>query len=315
MAEIVAFIPRKDLEPERYRAVLPREFPGRSIAVVESLADCAGEIGDAEALVVHGGIVDDPTIARAKKLRWIHNTITGMDWADRLPSLRPDVMLTRSRIQGPQMSEMVLLHMMALSRGLPGYVRNQAARRWEKWRGGLIGGKTAGILGVGAIAEALAPKLKALGVSVIGISSGARTVPGIERFVDRDRLVEVVPELDYLVVITPLSDATRHIVNAAVFKAMKPTAYLINVARGGVVDEPALIAALEAGEIAGAGLDVYSQEPLPADSPLWGMDKVLMTPHVGGWSLTYADGAIDATVRNMRIFLAGRYDDLIDRVR
>jgi phosphoglycerate dehydrogenase-like enzyme len=150
---------------------------------------------------------------------------------------------------------------------------------------------------------------------VIGISNGARPVAGIDRFVPREQLAAVAPELDYLIIIAPLTDETRHIVNADVFRAMKKSAYLVNVARGGVVDEAAMIAALKAGEFAGAGLDVFSREPLPADSPLWAMDNVLMTPHVGGWSMSYADGAIDLTIRNMQIFFDGRYDAMIDRVR
>jgi len=315
VTRILVFIPRKELDPERYDRVLSQAFPDHSIEVVESLPACAAAIPEAEVLVLHGGIVDDATIQRAGKLRWMHNLITGMDWISRLPSLGADVMLTRSRIHGPQMSEMAIMHMIALSRGLPGFLTNQRNHVWQRWSGQLMDRRTVGILGIGAIAETLAPKLRALGMTVIGISGASREVDGIDRFVDRDRLAEIAPELDYLVVIVPLSESTRGIVDAGVFKAMKPSAYLVNIARGGVVDEAAMIEALKAGEIAGAGLDVFSVEPLPDDSPLWDMENVIITPHVGGWSRSYAEAAVAVTENNLRCYLEGRFDDMDGRVR
>jgi phosphoglycerate dehydrogenase-like enzyme len=194
-------------------------------------------------------------------------------------------------------------------------VRNQDRHVWERWPARLLDGKKLGILGVGVIAEALAPKCKALGMTVIGISSLPRTVPGFDRVYGRDELVSAVRDLDYLVALTPYSPTTRHIVNAAVFLAMKSTSYFINLARGGVVDEDALINALEKGLLAGAALDVFNREPLPGDHPFWAMKNVIVTPHLGGFYDGYADRALPVVEENLRRFLAGDTMKMINVVR
>src|SRR5882757_3153438 len=159
--------------------------------------------------------------------------------------------------------------MLSLARDMPRSAHAQERNAWERWPARLLEGKTVGILGVGLIAEYLAPICKALGMTVIGISGSPRPAPGFDRVVARADLMKVVPEFDFLVALAPLTPQTRGIIGEKVFAAMKPSAYLVNVARGGVVDEPALMVALESDKIAGAALDVFSEEPLPASSPLW----------------------------------------------
>ena len=148
-------------------------------------------------------------------------------------------------------------------------MRHQDGQSWTRWPPRLLDGKTVGIYGVGLIAEALAPRCEALGMDVIGFTSTRRALPGFDRMHLRSELLEVAGRLDYLVLLVPYAEDTRHIIDARVFQAMKRTGYLVNLARGGIVDEGALIRALEAGEIAGAALDVFQEEPLPASHPLW----------------------------------------------
>jgi D-2-hydroxyacid dehydrogenase (NADP+) len=133
--------------------------------------------------------------------------------------------------------------------------------------------------------------------------------------VKRDDLLAVAPDLDFLVVLIPMSAETGNIVGAKLFAAMKPSAFLVNMARGGVVDEVALIQALEGGEIAGAGLDVFSQEPLPPDNPLWKTKNVTIFPHLGGYSHGYEDRAMPTIEGNLRKFLAGEWKTMINIVR
>jgi phosphoglycerate dehydrogenase-like enzyme len=133
--------------------------------------------------------------------------------------------------------------------------------------------------------------------------------------VARDDLTKVAGELDFLVVLTPVTPETRGIIGKKVLAAMQPTAYLVNVARGGVVDEPALIAALEAGEIAGAALDVFAQEPLPATSPLWRTKNVTIFSHLGGYSQGYEDRAMPTIAGNMAKFLGNDLKSMINVVR
>jgi phosphoglycerate dehydrogenase-like enzyme len=206
--------------------------------------------------------------------------------------------------------------MLALSRRLPHSVRSQDRRKWERWPSTLIDGKTVGILGVGAIAADLAPKCKALGMRVIGISSAPeRRLSGFDEMRSRAELAATVGDLDFLVLLTPLSAETRHIVDGRVLAAMKPTSCLVNLARGGVVDERALVAALAERRIAGAALDVFEEEPLKAEHPFWSMDNVIVTPHLGGLYDAYVDRAMPILVHNMRCFLAGRTQDMMHVVR
>ncbi len=262
-----------------------------------------------------GPMVTARVFEQAKNLKWVQSLGTGVDGIVDQPALGPDVVVTKIHgIHGAPLSEAAITHMMALNRRLPEVFRNQARHKWEKLSLPLVEGKTVGIFGVGAIAEELAPKCKALGMTVVGISSGTREVPGFDRMAHRDDLTTAVADLDFRILLTPLTETTRGIVGAEVFKAMKPSAYLINLARGGVVDEAALVAALDAGELAGAALDVFSQEPLPADNPLWDREDILITPHNAGFNNEYATRALPTIEANMRRFLAGEFDRMINLV-
>jgi phosphoglycerate dehydrogenase-like enzyme len=168
---------------------------------------------------------------------------------------------------------------------------------------------------VGLIAEALAPKCKALGMTVIGFTSARREVAGFDAMHARGELVARAPSLDHLVLLAPYSEETRRFIDARVFAAMKPTSYLVNLARGGIVDEEALVAALDRGEIAGAALDVFQEEPLPAEHPLWSCKNVIITPHLGGFCDVYPERALPTIEHNMACFLRGDFDGMINVVR
>ena len=258
----------------------------------------------------------DHVVRDGKKLKWIQALGTGIDNIVDLPSLGPEVLVTNIRgIHGAPMSEATLAYMLSLARDMPASARAQVRSEWTRWPAKLLDGKTVGILGVGVISEHLAPILKSLNMTVIGISSGVRPTPGFDRMVKRDDLLQVAGELDFLVAMTPLTPETRHIVGEKLLAAMKPTAYLVNMARGGVVDEPALMKALEAGEIAGAALDVYAEEPLPANSPLWKTKNLTVFPHLGGYSEGYEERAMPTIERNMRCFFDNDLKSMINIVR
>jgi phosphoglycerate dehydrogenase-like enzyme len=130
----------------------------------------------------------------------------------------------------------------------------------------------------------------------------------------RDELLQVVGEFDFFVLLTPLTAATRNSIDAEVLAAMKPTSFLVNLARGGVVDEPALVEALKSGRIGGAALDVFNEEPLPPDHPFWSMQNVIITTHQGGFCDVYIDYALPTVEANMRRFLAGDIGGMINVV-
>ena len=247
-------------------------------------------------------------IEQAADLKWIQTLGTGVDNLADQAALRKDVIVTNVRgIHGPPVSEAALAAMLALARNLPGAVRAQDARQWRRWPAQLLHNKTVGIFGVGAIAEALAPKCKAFGMRVVGVSSAPREVPGFDGMYPRDELLRVVGDFDFFVLLTPLTAATRNCIDAEVFAAMKPTSFLVNLARGGVVDEPALVEALNAKRLAGAALDVFNEEPLPADHPFWSMQNVIITTHQGGFCDVYIDYAWPTVETNMRRFLCRRH--------
>jgi D-2-hydroxyacid dehydrogenase (NADP+) len=299
-----------------YAARLAERFPQLSIDVVDHFSKAAPFMPSAEILLTFGPMLKDEVFRDAPKLRWVQALGTGVDGVIDQPSLRSDVVITNIRgIHGEPVSEAALMAMLALSRRLPDSVRYQDKRSWTRWPPRLIDGKTVGIYGVGLIAEALAPRCEALGMTVVGFTSTKRDLPGFDRMYLRSELMDVVGELDYLVLLVPYSEETRYSIDAHVFAAMKPTSYLINLARGGIVDEDALIKALENGQIAGAALDVFQEEPLPADHPLWAAKNVIITPHLGGFCDVYAERALPTVEHNMNCFLRGDIDSMVNLVR
>jgi phosphoglycerate dehydrogenase-like enzyme len=300
----------------QYRDRLRAAFPQVRVDLVDHFSKVDPYIADIEVLITFAPMLRDEVLRRAAKLKWVQALGTGVDNLIDLPSLCPDVAITNIRgIHGPPLSESAICSMLALSRRLPRSIRSQDQRKWDRWASALIDGKTVGIFGIGAIAADLAPKCKALGTRVVGISSApGRAVAGFDEMRSRDDLAKAVADLDVLVLLTPLTPQTRHIVDAKVFAAMKPTSFLVNLARGGVVDESDLIEALEQGRIAGAALDVFEQEPLPPEHALWSAKNVIITPHLGGFNESYVDRAMPAIAHNMTCFIAGKMDDMINIV-
>lgn len=300
----------------QYRDRLASSFPDLQVDLVDHHSKVDPYIANAEILVTFGAHISDRVLEKGARLRWIQALGTGVDGITDRPALRDGVIVTNLRgLHGKSVSEAALTFMLALARNLPRAVRNQSMGRWERFQVALLSGATVGIFGVGVIAEELAPRCKALGMTVIGLSSATREVPGFDEMMGRDKLINVVPRLDYLVLLTPYTKETHHIIDANVLAAMKPSAFVVNLARGGIVDEPALIDALRNRAIAGAALDVFAEEPLPDGHPFYSMDNVIMTPHMAGFHVGYAADALPIVEENIRRFLAGDFDGMINVVR
>lgn len=296
-----------------YREALARTLPQYSFAAASELAQAIARAPEASILIAKAQDISAELIAAMPRLRWIQALTTGIDPIVAL-KLPPSILVTSARgIHGPQMAELTLLLMMALSRDFPRMLTNQRHTRWERWGQRLLLGKTLVIVGVGAISEALAARCKPFGLTVIGITNRS-AVPNFDELHPQTRLHEAAGRADFLVVLAPYSSATHHLINAPVLAAMKTTAYLINVARGNVIDESALIDALRSHRIAGAGLDVFSTEPLPDSSPLWSLDNVIVTPHVGGMSDIYAEQILPLLLHNVQAYVAGDYAAMLNRV-
>ena len=240
------------------------------------------------------------------RLRLIQALTTGTDHIEALANVPADVMIAAARgFHGPQMSELAFIYMLHFVRDLRGLFATQDAHRWNRVHQRLLADRTVVIVGVGAIAEELARRCQAFGMRVTGVSAARTSAPHFDAILPRERLKHAAGAADFLVVLVPHNKATHHLIDEAVLGAMKPTGVLINIARGGVVDEEALIRALQRGRIGGAGLDVFHTEPLPKDSPLWDLPNVFMTSHIGGMSDTYGEQVLPVLIDNLAAFAAG----------
>jgi phosphoglycerate dehydrogenase-like enzyme len=303
-------------EPTRsgYEKYLAPRHPELTIRTVGNRDDALRHAGWADILMCFGPQAKADFFRDTPRLKWVHSLGTGTDGITDSPHLGKDVVVTAVRgIHGAPISEMAFLTMLALTRDFRRIERQRAEQKWERYPGALLSDKTVGILGLGAIAEDMAPRFKAFGMRVVGISRTRRPIPGFDQIYARSELVQAAAELDYLVLLVPLEDDTRNIVNDAVLSAMKPTAFLINLARGGVLDEDALLRALNNKQIAGAALDALAREPLPPDNPLWTMPNVIITPHIGGFSDTYVRDASRQFEQSLAHFAAGRTDLMLHR--
>jgi D-2-hydroxyacid dehydrogenase (NADP+) len=299
----------------QYRDRLKARFPEIAVTLVDHHSKVGPHIATADALLTFTPMMTAKVLEGADRLKWIQTLGTGVDNLIDQPGLGKDVVVTNVRgIHGPPVSEAAFGTMLALARDLPGAVRAQDERQWRRWPAQLLHNKTVGIFGVGLIAEELAPKCKAFGMRVVGVSSAPREVAGFDRMHGRDELLRVVGDFDFFVLLTPLTAATRNSIDSQVLAAMKPSCFLINLARGGVVDEPALVEALQHNRIAGAALDVLNQEPLPTDHPFWSMQNVLITTHQGGFCDVYIDFALPTVEANMVAFLKGDVAGMINVV-
>jgi D-2-hydroxyacid dehydrogenase (NADP+) len=292
-------------------AALAARFPRVRFRFATSFSDAEPWLATAEVLVCVGEGLTPAVVERMPAFAWMQSLLTGVDGALAALSGRPDVLLTSMRgIHGPQMTEAAIFHMLGLSRDVRRSARAQEAGRWESWDPRVLDGRTVGIVGIGAVGEHLAPVCKALGMSVVGISRTQRVVAGIDSMVTRDQLAQAAAEVDYLILTVPLDTTSEHLVDKHVLAAMRPTAYLINLARGRVVDTAALIDALRRRAIAGAGLDAFEDEPLPATSPLWQIDNVVITGHMGGRSDRYVERALTILEPNLRHWQASEREKM-----
>jgi phosphoglycerate dehydrogenase-like enzyme len=277
-----------------------------------------------------------PDPAQAPRLRWIQVHSAGLNHALKEPIMQAEdvEITTTSGIHAVVMSEFCLGMMLAFNYQIPLMLKLQRAAEWPKDRYKFFSplalrGKTVGIVGYGAIGRELARAADALGMRVLAIKrdamrpededgyveSGTGDPQGDmpERIYPPEAIQSMARECDYLVVTLPLTVKTTHLINEDVFRAMKKTAVLINVGRGAVVDEDALISALAAERIAGAGLDVFEEEPLPATSPLWNFDNVIISPHVAGYTANYHERAAVVFEENLQRYLEKR--PLLNRFR
>jgi phosphoglycerate dehydrogenase-like enzyme len=265
-------------------------------------------LGEAE--VIYGFIHQFPKQLRerAPRLKWIQTMSAGVDLLPEEIRKAPVRIVNASGLHGTAMGEMVLEMMLMFAKDAPACFQMKQAREWKRFRPKLLKGQTAGILGLGAVGREIARLCKAFGMEVIGIRRSGRPehpLPDVDRVYPPAQLPEVLAQSDFVVLALPLTKETRSMIGEKELKGMKPTAFLINLARGAVVDEGALVRALEEKWIAGAGLDVFIKEPLPPESRFYELPNVIFSPHISGDIPDYELHATEVFCENLKRYLAG----------
>ncbi|MBD8893398.1 D-2-hydroxyacid dehydrogenase [Roseibium litorale] len=297
-----------------YADAMKREFPRLIIDEAHS-TDAAMQAAPPNIIVAKSIYITQDLVNRSPNLAWVHSLISGEDHIRRLHFPTCPVITATRGVHSTQVSELAILLMMALARDLPSFLRAQQTETWTHRTQPTLAGKTALIVGLGRIGEELARLLTAFGMTVDGVSNGRSDLKTIRTVYPRNELAKAVAGADFVIALIPLSPETVKMFNREIFAAMKPSAYFVNVARGGVADEEALIASLETGQIAGAGIDAFATEPLPAGHPLWHAPNTILTPHVGGRSDRYAEVACPLLIDAARAFFNGRHSDMPFRVQ
>lgn len=330
LVEVLITQPFPDEAMEQLRAVSPRL---RFTVLPRSRAeDIPNEVWQRTEILYTDQVFPAPE--QAPNLRWLQVSYAGVENLLDAPIMRKEgvVLTTLSGANAPQMAEYILTMLLALGHRLPLIASLQAKAewpkdRWERLRPAELRGSTVGLVGYGSVARETARVLQPFNVTILAskrdvmhpqdsgyIPEGLGDPEGdlFDRLYPIEALRSLVKECDFVVLTLPLTDDTRGIINAEVFAAMKPTAYLVDASRGGVVDHAALVTALQERRIAGAALDVFHQEPLPKDDPLWKLPNVIITPHIAGISARYKERAAAMFAENLRRYLAG--SSLLNRI-
>ena len=333
-------IPPGSTDEGYFRTALA-QFDGRIVVTYADGDAFARALAEAE-VVVTGGLTDDQ-LAQAHQLRWLSSVAAGLDEIVTPAVLARGVAVTSaSGVHGPNIAEHLLAMILMFTRGMPKLFRAQLARRWERdSRGGRSGlarppssrevrnpsqgsdddrsrsdgpgeltGKTLLVVGLGRIGEALAVRARPFGVHVVAVKHDPESRHdmgvGVDELLPVAALDEALGRADHVCLTVPLTPATHHLMDARRLGRMRPSAFLYNVSRGAVIDEAALVAALRAGKLAGAGLDVFEEEPLPAGSQLWDLENVILTPHVAGVTPLYYQRTAALFADNLERFLSDR---------
>ncbi len=251
-------------------------------------------------------------ITQAPNLRWIQQWGAGADWLLRHPEVvaAEQVTITNgSGIHPIPITEHIFGLLLALGRRIHTQIRQQSRREWHSMPGESLfelADKTLLLIGVGAIGEQTAQVANAFGMRVLGVRRDpSQAVTGVEAMYGADALLELLPQADFVVLTVPLTRETRNLISTRELQAMRESAYIVNIGRGGTIDEAALVAALQNGTIAGAGLDVVEEEPLAATSPLWAMENVIITAHYAGATPRYYERLTALFLDNLHRYLAG----------
>lgn len=290
---------------ERYCTLVREACPGADVVGGHGREALERHIAEAEAMIAPSFPLD--ILPSAKKLRWFQCTNAGIDFLVPARKQLKGVQVTNAGgIHGPIMADYTMAALVMLHWDFPRNVREQQARIWKMREFAPLAEMTVGIVGLGAIGRDIAARAKSAGMTVLGMKRRPGAVKNVDRVFRPDRLRTMLTLCDFVVLVVPSTPETKALIGRRELQSMKPSAFLVNIARGSVVDEQALIRALQSKTIAGACLDVFEKEPLPPESPLWAMENVIVTAHISGNPTRYAARVVEIFADNMKRWQSGR---------
>ncbi len=299
--------------PAWVRDRLAGDFPQTTVTQLASYDRLPEEIGDAEVFI--GSSLRAEQLAAAKKLRWLHSPATGIHQLMYPEMIASDVVVTNAReIHGPVVAEHAIALVLALAKRLPQAMRYQAKKHWAQqtlWdehpRPREVAGATVAVVGMGSIGREFTARAKALGMRVLAVRENPTKGPaGADAVYSGAQLNEVLPQADYVLLCAPITPDTTGMMNRERLALMKPDAFLLNVSRGPLIDEPALLDTLRRRAIAGAALDVLIEEPLLPESPFWELENLFITPHTAAVTERLWERHYQQISENLKRFLAGK---------
>ncbi|EZH65003.1 hypothetical protein DH09_21125 [Bacillaceae bacterium JMAK1] len=283
---------------------IKEQLPSVNLSQFESMEEAKEKLESADGLFLFGGGLTERVITRAVNLKWVMTSSAGVENLP-LDSLeKRGIVVTNARgVHNVQMGEYALHAMLDHARKHSVSVEYQQNKRFENFKPGELYGRTLLILGTGAIAQAVAMRAKVFGMRVLGINQSGRDVLHFDETYALQDFFNMLPSADYIVNVLPSTPKTKQLINEESLSYMKHSAVLINFGRGDAVDEQALIQALRNKRLAHAYLDVFEEEPLHVDHPLWEMDEVTITPHIAGYSSHYMERLLPIFKHNLRVFV------------
>jgi phosphoglycerate dehydrogenase-like enzyme len=289
---------------ERHLDLIRQTVPGMRVSRAYTESELLPADLDADILITWGQYSPVEFCTQAKNLKWIHAISAGVEGLTIPEIMKLDAVVSNTKgIHGLPMAEHTMAFILAALRQLPVMFKQQQEKIWVKHHPDETHGKTVGVIGLGSIGEEVAKKCKLFGMRVVATKRTPVACEWVDELYADDQLDKLLGQSDFVVVVVPLTPQTTKLIGEKEFKMMKKTAYIINIARGKVIDEKAMIKALQNGDIGGAGLDCVEDEPLSPDSPLWDMPNVMITPHMAADSPFYMDRAMALFCDNLKRFL------------
>lgn len=263
-----------------------------------------------EADVIFAARLPEDVLKRAPRLKWVQAMGAGVERIlDQDIIISPVIITNVSGIHAVPISEYIMCIMLMFVKQMPLYSQLKQEKSWKRYDAGILRGKTVGVVGLGHIGREVARLSKCFGMNVIGTRRSATEQSRaryVDRLVSRQRLPELLSDSDFVALTLPSTPETIHLIGERELHLMKPTSFIINIGRGNIIDEEALVRALEEHWIAGAGLDVFTHEPLPQDSKLWNLPNVIFSPHISGSLGDYHFQATEVFIENLKRFLDGK---------